>query len=502
MLGVFEVTLVFRYTFETYSCLDCTCKMILKRYFFLLFILAVALPARAALIRGVFKNASLTDQVELYVPHFYIDGKSSSYKVALGAQGEFTLEADIPEPQLVFLIHQEDRLPIFLEPQDTLVVRADLFQFPLVVNFSGSGGANNSVLLQYFRENAPDFNEFNNLRFKIGQWWASVEEPLNSRMEDLPPTDFRAAQDKRKVAAFALLDEFSNQHPDALSPVFYEWLTVDITYNWAYTLLFYGQVYGGRHFIQPEFFAFMQEVPVLSEMIGNDAYRQFLLALLARQQAKSSDTGNFWIGEYQLAGDLLSGKALAFMRSEAIRMGFSGDQYRELLPIYTDFLQKNTFAAYDVKVTELFEKVSRVAGGAPAPAFTALDVTGKTVSLQQFRGKVVYLNFWASWCSACLQKMEFFNEFAPELHSQGVEIINVSIDQNLLSWQTALTERGFKGVNLLASAASGRNLATIFDVEAVPQYFIIGKDGKFADKASSNQPNDIRERLLQLAKPR
>ena len=163
-----------------------------------------------------------------------------------------------------------------------------------------------------------------------------------------------------------------------------------------------------------------------------------------------------------------------------------------VLPLYTHFLQKNAFPIFDDKVEGLYQKYARVSPGAIAPAFEAVDHTGKQILLAQFKGKIVYLNFWASWCGACLRKMEFFDEFQAELTSHGIEIVNISVDENPDSWAAALQTHPFKGYHLLASSAATKNIAVEYGVEAVPQYFIIDKKGLFEIKAASGQPNQIR----------
>lgn len=458
--------------------------------------------AQGALITGVMKNGSVGQPVDLYVPHHYIDGKGDTYQAFLDGQQQFSIQAALPEPQIAFFMFNGDQLAVYLEPDDTLIVKADMFQFPMRVGFGGRGGANNLLFRQYLQEHPQDFNEFNNIRFKIGQWWAGIDATVNSAMDLYGPVAYKDWAVKKKLAAFALLEEFRTQNPGALTPAFVKWLSADITYTWAYNLLFYGHIYTNRYQLQSDFFEFLTEVPPGNDMIGNENYRLFLLALLAREQALSNQPGNFWAGQYQRAGDKLSGKALAFFRSEIIRTGFSGEQYREMLPCYNNFLQTNPHPAYDAKVAELYSKIKRVVPGAAAPVFVGKDLNGENISLGRFRGNIVYLNFWASWCAACLKKMEFFDDYSPELKSQGIEIINVSIDENAGNWRTALETRAFKGYNLLASTGLSRNIAQDFGVEAVPQYFIIGKDGAFVEKPASGQPDDIRKRLLELAKTR
>jgi peroxiredoxin len=457
--------------------------------------------ARAAYLSGFFKNSTPGDEVQVVVSHQYIDGKTDTYSTKIISDLSFSLDVQLPEPQVAILKLGEDRMYIFLEPNDTFEIQADVFRFPVKVMVGGKGGPNNAFLQEYLRIFPFDFNEFNNLRFKVGQYWPHVEEPDNKLMEDLGPELYKSLQDSLKAKAFGILDAFESEQPNALTPVFKEWLSTEIIYTWAYKLLFYGQVYGGRHFVQPEFFDFLYEAPVVSNMVGSETYRHFLMLLIARQQAKKNEPSDkFFSGAYKIAGEILEGKSLAFTRSEFIIMGFYGERYRELLPCYNDFLQKNTFGAYDEKVQYLYTRMSKHAPGSLAPQFEGRDETNTILNLSALKGNLVYLNFWASWCAACRRKMEIFDGFYEELQRRGIFVVNISIDQDTEKWKAALTEQQFKGFNLLSSTGKAGDIGKQYDVEAVPQYFIIGKNGTFVDKAFGNQPFDIKNHLLELSK--
>lgn len=464
-----------------------------------LFLCAGVLPLRAAYIYGRFTHLTTDAKLELWVPHYYLDGKNSTYPASLNPDGQFSIEAKVPEPQLAFLIHGDDRLPVFLAPDDTLLVQADAYQFPLVVVFGAKGGGNNTVLAQYLRESGVDFNEFNNLRYKIGDWWASIEEPISKRMEEIGAADWRAEIDKRRLSATVLTERFAAENPGALTPAFQRWMEAEILYAWAYDLLFYGHMYGGRHFVQADFFDFLDEAPIINSEIGNGRYRDFVFLWLARAQVRSGTQENFWVGMYRRAGELLADKSLAYARAEIIEQGFQAEVYKELLPIYNDYLKNNSFAAFDPKVVDLYAKLAPVMPGTPAPEFGATDIGGNGVALSNFRGRIVYLNFWASWCGSCIRKMEVLEQYSSEFERQGIAVVHVSIDQNAESWRARVALDGFKGTHLLASGGQGKNLATLFGVEAVPQYFLLDKSGKFADKAGAAQPEQIRNRLLELA---
>jgi cytochrome c biogenesis protein CcmG/thiol:disulfide interchange protein DsbE len=64
----------------------------------------------------------------------------------------------------------------------------------------------------------------------------------------------------------------------------------------------------------------------------------------------------------------------------------------------------------------------------PAPEFTLPDAAGQTISLSQQRGKIVYVDFWASWCGPCRQSFPWMNEMLGKYQAQGLEIVAINLD--------------------------------------------------------------------------
>jgi cytochrome c biogenesis protein CcmG/thiol:disulfide interchange protein DsbE len=69
--------------------------------------------------------------------------------------------------------------------------------------------------------------------------------------------------------------------------------------------------------------------------------------------------------------------------------------------------------------------------GQPAPALVVQELDGQTFDLSAMRGKVVVINFWATWCQPCRQEMPALDAFYRQYHTQGVEIIGISADRPL-----------------------------------------------------------------------
>src|SRR3979411_1046543 len=65
----------------------------------------------------------------------------------------------------------------------------------------------------------------------------------------------------------------------------------------------------------------------------------------------------------------------------------------------------------------------------PAPDFALKDASGKTVTLKDYRGKVVLLDFWATWCHGCKQEIPWFSEFERTYSAKGFAVVGVSMDE-------------------------------------------------------------------------
>ncbi len=121
----------------------------------------------------------------------------------------------------------------------------------------------------------------------------------------------------------------------------------------------------------------------------------------------------------------------------------------------------------------------RAAINAPAPAFSLQDLDGKPLDLGTYRGQVVLLDFWATWCTPCQAEIPHFVEFQDKYRSQGFEVIGLSMDddakpvrefykQYKMNYPVAL------GTTQIADSYGG--------VLGLPITFLIARDGTIAAK--------------------
>jgi len=113
--------------------------------------------------------------------------------------------------------------------------------------------------------------------------------------------------------------------------------------------------------------------------------------------------------------------------------------------------------------------------GERAPNFLALDLHNKKISLKQYKGKVLLLDFWATWCVACRQEMPYIKSLYQKYHSQGLEIVGVSQDMQRPDLRDFVNKHRIPWRQIWDSNSA---LSLNYKVEALPSNVLIAPDGK------------------------
>ncbi|MBW8048799.1 MAG: TlpA family protein disulfide reductase [Cytophagales bacterium] len=129
--------------------------------------------------------------------------------------------------------------------------------------------------------------------------------------------------------------------------------------------------------------------------------------------------------------------------------------------------------------TTSFKAAKDLFQGSPAPDFTLKSNQRDTLSLSDFRGKVVYLQFWASWCAVCKQQIPYAKFLQNELQGKDVVFLYISVDENELGWLKTIKKRNMEGVHLY-SGGFDSEVAQSYDLQATPTCILIDKQGNIA----------------------
>lgn len=131
-------------------------------------------------------------------------------------------------------------------------------------------------------------------------------------------------------------------------------------------------------------------------------------------------------------------------------------------------------------------------GGGTAPNFTLPFVEGGSKSLADYRGKVVMLNFWATWCGPCKREIPDFIEMQNEFRGDGFEILGVSLDQPGEEGKVADFVRQY-GINYDVVYGNGEVAQAYGGVRSIPTTFLLDRDGNIVSSKVGLQPKSVWE---------
>jgi peroxiredoxin len=118
--------------------------------------------------------------------------------------------------------------------------------------------------------------------------------------------------------------------------------------------------------------------------------------------------------------------------------------------------------------------------GEQAPAFSLTNSEGKNVTLDDFKGKVVVLNFWATWCPPCRAEIPDFINVYKKYRSKGVEIVGISLDHK--GWEVVRPFIKHNKINYPVLLGDQRIARSYGNVRSIPTTFIIDKKGTIVDQ--------------------
>lgn len=115
--------------------------------------------------------------------------------------------------------------------------------------------------------------------------------------------------------------------------------------------------------------------------------------------------------------------------------------------------------------------------GMPAPLFTAPGINNENISLASYKGKVVLIEFWASWCGPCRKSNPELVKLYEEFHPKGLEILGISLDEDRVDWETAIKQDKLPWPQAADLKGPKTAPALIYGVSAIPDNFLIDVNG-------------------------
>jgi len=424
--------------------------------------------AQNVVITGKVTNAE-NDSVVIALPDNPFDTRAKKTYAKLDEKGEFRLAVQVDKPVLADFSNGEDGTTLFLQPGDNLDVRFKAEEILTSIKFKGQGAAENT----YLREQEIKFEEnegYQVLPDNIYMREAGFVKFIDAKKED--QDDFL----KKYIAKGTLSEAFQKF---AQAQIDFTWANDRITYPDLREQIVFAEK---RLIMTPEYYSFVKQLNLnnpaaLISPVYNDFIMNYVNHLSAEAKTKKTDI-NYFYNIFEIAKTKLNGDALNLLQGriifESCKAGHIGFTERMM----NEFNQTNNNPKYAALLTETYEKNKKFAIGSLAPNFVLTTVNGDTVSLEDYKGKLVYLTFWDTNCGLCLMDMPHAQELARKMAGQQIVFLNVGMDKDEKAWKTMVNGKSLAGVNAYGKASS-EDLRKLYNLPDGPAYFLIAEDGTF-----------------------
>ena len=157
----------------------------------------------------------------------------------------------------------------------------------------------------------------------------------------------------------------------------------------------------------------------------------------------------------------------------------------QLAKDFPDTPQGNQAEQLTPRVQEMVEakKIQdKMVVGQPFPDFKEVDLEGNPLSVAQFKGKVVLVDFWATWCGPCIQELPNVLETYQQYHEKGFEIIGISLDNKKESLTQFIENRKMSWPQFFDGNGWDNKLAVQYGIKSIPATYLVDAEGNLAAK--------------------
>ena len=153
------------------------------------------------------------------------------------------------------------------------------------------------------------------------------------------------------------------------------------------------------------------------------------------------------------------------------------------------------------KMDELITSWSKLAKGQPAPNFAYESIEGETLTMDNFKGSVVYIDVWATWCGPCIGEHPAMEKLQEQFKGQNVIFLAVSIDSTKEPWEKMVEAKKLGGVHVFAPGAWDSQIIEDYMIQGIPRFILIDQEGNIVDATAQRPSGNISKDIEVLLNP-
>ena len=224
--------------------------------------------------------------------------------------------------------------------------------------------------------------------------------------------------------------------------------------------------------------------------LSNDLITSFIYAHFPERITKDMSAENYGIGYINTVDKYVTNKKIRDLLMEGIINNMLGTT----TPFNIDAFWQVAKEKVDPSIIERFQYIvdakKNTKAGMKCPDITFSDAEGNKHHLSEFKGKMVYIDLWATWCGPCAMEIPKLAKHIEEYQGNNkVEFISISLDENMKAWKNRIAKEKLQWPQFIANAEENKMISKTFGVMSIPRFLLINADGTIND-ADAFRPSD------------
>ena len=394
-------------------------------------------------------------------------------KFKLSDSGVFSDTLKIPSQGIYTFSDGRESSAIYLKNGYNLNLSLDTKMFDESLKYTGEGSENNNFLVQKYLINEQGLGDPYKLFAMNEKDYMEVQNSVNNKYSKL-------------------LDQLKDKE-------FAEFQKKSINYDYLYTLTTYESAYKyvtkDTSFVVSE--SFLDPLKEISYSNEEDYQNFESYKILVNSHYLSDLYDSAKIKEIITSINSIDSKIIkAGVNKDIITSYFDLSNpsiqvlYQTIVDVYGNEEDKAVF-------TEKYDEIKKLFKGQPSAKFEYKDINGKLVKLDDFKGKYVYIDVWATWCGPCLGEIPHLKKLEADYHDKDIAFISISVDKkrSFSKWEKMVKEKELKGYQLFADKDWSSDFIKAYQIKGIPTFILIDPDGNIYS-ASAMRPSNPEIRNL------
>lgn len=391
--------------------------------------------------------------------------------IALDAEGKAAVTLPVKEAQYGMAQYKWKRSPVYFEPGKDISITWDMTPSELTIAFEG--------------ENADKNNFINSKEMKgpVMRDYGRTEDELLKQLEEYQTEDFRILESK------------------GFDKTFVEKEKQRVAY-WIYGILWqYASSKECSDAVYTKLQSLVKEDEWLLQLSEYTNYMRGVVSVIANRGQSTSNANERTVNEMEyvinniknqkLKEFLLGITAISYINDKGVN---NTDRIKAL--VEENITDKEILAAFQTT----YANGATLAQGCLSPDFSMTSIDGKEYTLADFKGKVVYIDIWATWCAPCQEELPKLQKLEKAFQGTNICFVSMSIDKDKAAWEKQVKDQKLGGIQLYAGPDS--KFCDDYKVKGIPHFILIDAEGNIieANMTRPSEDNTI-EALSMVAEP-